>query len=244
MSAAEMLKEAPDGCLGGDTMSQAPRPALGRFREVPAVGLAGGLAPVRIALVAPDLLSRAGVEGLLEGYPALRLVPDSRSGDADLLVLVAAGPGPEIAEALRAASGPRRLPILAVLDGPGASSAADLAELGVVGCLWRSEITPERLAEEVLAVVSAPPPARSARSARLVGDLDAYRQRQGRGQAPNRREADVLRLLAEGLGIPEIAQRLAYSERTVQKTLYAVTSRLELRNRTHAVAYAWREGVL
>lgn len=217
---------------------QARQAQVRRHREVPPLNLAGGPAQVRIALVAPDLLSRSGIEGMLGGHPSLRLVPDSRVADAHLLVLVAPAPGPEIAEAVRIASGHRRLPVLAVLDGPGPDGGAGLADLGVVACLWRSGITPERLAEEIRAVAT------TRRTARLADDLEEYRRRQGPDQAPSRREADVLRLLAEGLGIPEIAQRLAYSERTVQKTLYAVTSRLDLRNRTHAVAYAWREGVL
>ncbi len=219
-------------------MSQTLQARAGRYREVPPVSLAGAPTQVRVALVAPDLLSRSGIEGMLGGHPSLRLVPDSRVGDAHLLVLVAPAPGPEITAAVRSASGDRRLPILAVLDNPGPGGAAALADLGVVACLWRREITPERLAEQIRAVATTPRPAR------LATDLEEYRRRQGPDQAPSRREADVLRLLAEGLGIPEIAQRLAYSERTVQKTLYAVTSRLDLRNRTHAVAYAWREGVL
>ena len=38
--------------------------------------------------------------------------------------------------------------------------------------------------------------------------------------------------------------RLFYSERTVKNIIHDVTSRLELRNRTHAVAYAIRQGLI
>ena len=58
------------------------------------------------------------------------------------------------------------------------------------------------------------------------------------------REVDVLRLLADGWGTEQIAKELRYSERTVKNVLYSVTSRLNLRNRAHAVAYALREGVI
>ncbi len=58
------------------------------------------------------------------------------------------------------------------------------------------------------------------------------------------READVLRLLAEGLDTQEIAERLSYSERTVKNIIHGVLSRLNLRNRTHAVAFALRTGLL
>ena len=58
------------------------------------------------------------------------------------------------------------------------------------------------------------------------------------------REIDVLRLVAEGYDTAEIVEKLAYSERTVKTVLHDVTSRLGLRNRSHAVAYAVRQGLI
>ncbi|WP_410586157.1 response regulator transcription factor [Amycolatopsis sp. lyj-23] len=58
------------------------------------------------------------------------------------------------------------------------------------------------------------------------------------------RETQVLRLVADGLDTDEIAARLAYSSRTVKNVLHAVTTRFCLRNRSHAVAYAMREGLI
>jgi DNA-binding NarL/FixJ family response regulator len=54
----------------------------------------------------------------------------------------------------------------------------------------------------------------------------------------------VLRLVAEGHDTSEIADQLCYSERTVKNVLHDITTRLQLRNRTHAVAYAVREGLI
>src|SRR5829696_6509434 len=54
------------------------------------------------------------------------------------------------------------------------------------------------------------------------------------------REVEVLRLVADGLDTAEIAAKLAYSQRTVKNVLHDVTNRLQLRNRSHAVAYALR----
>ncbi len=58
------------------------------------------------------------------------------------------------------------------------------------------------------------------------------------------REIEILRLLADGLDTTEIALELAYSERTVKKILHDVTTRFQLKNRCHAVAYALRNGVI
>ncbi len=54
----------------------------------------------------------------------------------------------------------------------------------------------------------------------------------------------MLRLMADGMDTAEIAQKLCYSERTVKNVIYGVTSRLNLRNRPHAVAYAMRAGAI
>ena len=58
------------------------------------------------------------------------------------------------------------------------------------------------------------------------------------------REVDVLRLLSEGWDTAEIASKLAYSERTVKNVIHDITARLQLRNRSHAVAYAVRQGLI
>ena len=58
------------------------------------------------------------------------------------------------------------------------------------------------------------------------------------------RELRVLGLLADGYRTSEIALELAYSERTIKHSISALTSRLQLRNRTQAVALAVREGLI
>lgn len=58
------------------------------------------------------------------------------------------------------------------------------------------------------------------------------------------RETDVLKLVASGLSTEEIAAELCYSQRTVKSILHDVTNRFQLRNRSHAVAYAMREGLI
>ncbi|MEV4055811.1 response regulator transcription factor [Amycolatopsis sp. NPDC049688] len=58
------------------------------------------------------------------------------------------------------------------------------------------------------------------------------------------RETEVLKLVAAGYSTQEIADELCYSQRTVKSILHDVTNRFQLRNRSHAVAYALREGLI
>ncbi|MET8851418.1 response regulator transcription factor [Amycolatopsis sp. NPDC004625] len=58
------------------------------------------------------------------------------------------------------------------------------------------------------------------------------------------RETEVLKLVASGYSTQEIADELCYSQRTVKSILHDVTNRFQLRNRSHAVAYALREGLI
>jgi DNA-binding NarL/FixJ family response regulator len=58
------------------------------------------------------------------------------------------------------------------------------------------------------------------------------------------REVDVLKLLADGMSTVEIAQQLNYAERTIKNVIADMLSRLNLRNRTQAVSYAYRVGAI
>jgi len=69
-----------------------------------------------------------------------------------------------------------------------------------------------------------------------------FTSRRAEASGPSPRERDVLTLLADGCSTREIAQRLSYSERTIKNVLQDFNTRLQLRNRTQAVAYAVRRG--
>jgi DNA-binding NarL/FixJ family response regulator len=85
-----------------------------------------------------------------------------------------------------------------------------------------------------------------------LGDLDEYLSgAAGRRHFPPRRsrdltprEREVLSLLADGLTTGEVAQTLSLSEHTVRSRVKTTLSKLDARNREHAVAIAIREGAV
>lgn len=60
----------------------------------------------------------------------------------------------------------------------------------------------------------------------------------------SQREAEVLRLVAQGLSDKEIATRLVLSRHTVHRHIHSILTKLDLPSRTAAAAYAARHGLL
>ncbi len=57
------------------------------------------------------------------------------------------------------------------------------------------------------------------------------------------REVEVLRLVAQGLENPEIAEKLVITEATVRTHVSNITGKLHVASRTQAALYALREGI-
>lgn len=113
----------------------------------------------------------------------------------------------------------------------------------------RSDATPDRLVHVVQTAAAGEGSLPPDLLGKLLGQVARLQRHVLTPYGLNRtglsdRETQVLRLVADGLDTYEIARQLAYSERTVKNVLHDVTSRLPLRNRSHAVAYALREGLI
>ncbi|MDJ1134769.1 helix-turn-helix transcriptional regulator [Streptomyces iconiensis] len=104
----------------------------------------------------------------------------------------------------------------------------------------RDAVTDDRLAEAVLAVSRGHAEMPLESLSDLLNQLCAESE-----QAKiSPRDVDVLRLMAEGKDTEEIAGHLNYSVRTIKHIIQSFTARFDLRNRTHAVAYAMRHGYI
>ncbi|WP_112246033.1 response regulator transcription factor [Kribbella monticola] len=206
-------------------------------------------APILTYVHGSDPISRAGVISQLRARPEIRLVNEMEVDEAAVALVVTDVLDEETARAMRALRRgdlPRLLLVATVLDE---ATLVVAAEIGVGGLLRRIDATPEVLVRTITRVATGDgeiPPDLLGRLMEQLGRLQrqvlAPRGLTFTGLSP--REVDVLRLVADGLDTGEIADSLNYSERTVKNVLHELTTRLQLRNRSHAVAYAVREGLI
>lgn len=196
-----------------------------------------------------DPISESGVITQLRPRPEVELVRAMDQRPQVVAVAVADAvdaPALDLVRALRTGGAFRVIAVLSAADDGMLLSAV---EAGVCGVIARGEATPERLADAITHAAAQ----EGVLSPRLLGRLlDQVSRLQNQVLAPrgwklsgiSEREATVLRLIAQGLEIREIADQLSYSERTIKNTVHDVVSRFHLRNRTHAVAFAMREGMI
>ena len=196
---------------------------------------------------ARDPISQAGVVAQLRMRPEIRVV--ETAPQSAVAVMIADTVDEATTRELRAMrkDGQPRLMLVATTVDDAALVAA--AEAGVAGLLRRCDASADMLVRTIVKVASGEgevPPDLLGRLLEQVGRLQrqvlAPRGLTFTGLTP--RETEVLRLVADGLDTGEIALRMCYSERTVKNVLHDLTTRLQLRNRTHAVAYAVREGLI
>lgn len=202
---------------------------------------------VAIMVCARDPVSEAGVASQLRPRPEV-LLHDAGDDSAEVAVVVADSVDDDVVQILRSLQrrNCRAVLVITQIDDAGLAAAV---EAGVSGLVRRGEATPERLTRAVCAAAKGEGTVPSDLLGRLLAQVGRL-QRQllhPRGLSltgMSTREVDILRLVADGLDTAEIATKLSYSERTVKNVLHDVTSRLQLRNRSHAVAYALKQGLI
>ena len=204
---------------------------------------------IPVLVSAADPLSRTGIISQLRRTAAFTVVADGEAPDDAVALVVADERDATTLTELRAMRGRGLRRVLLLISRVDDRTLLTAAEAGVTGVVRRSDATPGNLTAAIRSAAAGEgtlPPDLLGRLLHQVGQL----QRQvlsPRGltfSGLTEREAAVLRLLAEGYDTAEVGRRLFYSERTVKNIIHDVTTRLELRNRVHAVAYAIREGLI
>lgn len=204
---------------------------------------------IRVQVLAADPVSEAGIASQLRFRAELEVVPaNGTDQQPDVVVVVADAVDEERLRTVRAVRRTGRSRVVVVASELDGRSVLAAVESGASGIVRRREATPERLSAALRAAANGDgtlPPDLLGRLLHQVGDP---RQKNGvRGLTfggLTQRELRVLQLLADGFSTSEIARELAYSERTIKNAIHDLTSRLNLRNRSHAVAFALRQGLI
>ncbi|GAB3733767.1 LuxR C-terminal-related transcriptional regulator [Amycolatopsis oliviviridis] len=204
--------------------------------------------PVRVAVRAVDPVMQAGLTSFLRVRPELTVVDRCELTERDVLVVQIERMTPQAVADLRDDGVPGRVSKVLLAGELQESDLLTAVECQVVAVLPRARTTGDQLVEAVLSV-----PGQGRLPADLLEEvLDSVRRlprevlmsREDGAAGLTPREVDVLRLMAEGHDTEDIADKLCYSARTVKNVIYELTSRLNLRNRPHAVAYAMRAGAI
>jgi len=216
--------------------------------------------PVRIVVVDDQQVVREGFAALLgtqpdftvvataaDGAEAVRVCHDQRPDVVLMDVRMPVMDGIEAATQVVAAgngAGPRIL-MLTTFDLD--EHVYDALSAGASGFLLK-DMTSERLFDAVRVVAAGQALLAPTVTRRLIGEFARLRPQPPNRPAPlallTARETEVLRLIAEGLSNPEIAQRLVVGDETVKTHVSRVLSKLGLRDRTQAVVIAYESGLV
>ena len=203
---------------------------------------------IPVFLAAGDPVSRDGVASQLRGQ-AVELVDERRLDDDSVAVLIVDEIDDQAVHEIRALRrrGVQRVVVVATrVEDTGLLAAV---EAGANGLLQRSQSTPQSLVNSIQSAAAGEgflPPDLLGRLLGQVGRLQRH-VLSPRGltfSGLTEREVKVLRLLADGMDTAEVGRQLFLSERTVKNVVHDIMSRLNLRNRTHAVAYALRQNLI
>jgi DNA-binding NarL/FixJ family response regulator len=209
----------------------------------------------RVLLVDDHAIVRQGLRGLLELDGSFAVVGEAADGAAAIALarelqpqlvvmdlLMAGVDGVAAIRAIRSGSPHSHIAVLTSSEEDELSFAA--IEAGAQSFLLKSMLGDELLT--TLRRVAAGESVIHAGVARRI--LQLVRQARTPRQDPfaelTERELQVLRELAEGGSNARIASALHISEKTVKSHIGSLLAKLQLGDRTEAVAFAWREGLV
>lgn len=197
-----------------------------------------------------DPVSASGLEAELRDHPQIELIEFGEAADDESVAVAAVETlgEPELVMVRKAKRYGCRKMVL-VCSTPQGLDLFQAIDLGVCAILPRHEATTARLARAVRSAAAGEAAIPADMLEKLLAQFGKMQQdvltpRGLRASGMADREVKILGLVADGMDTREIAHQLSYSERTVKNVLHDVTTRFQLKNRSHAVAYAVREGLI
>jgi DNA-binding NarL/FixJ family response regulator len=214
---------------------------------------------VRIVLVDDQLLIRTGLRVLIADQADLEIVGEAGTGGEavdlvrevrpDVVVMDIRMPVLDGIEATRQLAGPGvtdPVKVLVVTTFNLDRYVYEALRAGASGFLLK-DAPPAELIAGVRTIAAGEALLAPAVTRSLVGRFGARVRPVDAGTAPpalTARETEVLLLLAAGMSNAEIAAALVISHETVKTYVSRILTKLDLRDRVHAVVYAYRTGLV
>ena len=207
------------------------------------------MSKVPFALYAQDPILQAGVTHQLRARPEVELLGPDEEQRAAVVLVVVDRVDEETIQLLRRLqrSSPARVGLM--VGHFEHNVLQTTVECGVAALIRRADASQDRLVTIITAMARGEGVLPGDLLGRLLDQVGRLQRKvlDPRGltlSTLTAREVDMLRLVAEGMDTAEIAAKTAYSERTVKNVLHEVITRLNLRNRAHAVGYVMRHGLI
>lgn len=213
-------------------------------------------APTRLLLADDDVLVRSGLRLIFGSEPDLEVVGEAGTGaealacaesaDPDVVVMDVRMPdvdGIDATAALTALGPTPRVLVLTTFEDDDYLYRA--LQAGASGFMLK-RARPAELLQGVRMVASGTSLVMPEITRALIAEHQPRRGPRGTDALPTltEREADVLRLVAEGLSNAEIGSRLHLSSETIKTHLSRVLAKLGARDRTQAVIVAYESGFM
>jgi DNA-binding NarL/FixJ family response regulator len=201
-----------------------------------------------------DQLVRAGLRVIVDSEPDLSVVGLAATGSEaiglarslhpDVVLMDVRMPeldGIQATPRLLANPGPPRVLIVTTFENDG--YVYDALRAGAAGFLLKRASPAEML--QAIRIVAAGDSLLYPAAIRALAQLHATPEDSGRLRALlTAREAEILRLIAEGLSNAEIASRLYLGVETVRTHVGGILTKLAVRDRTQAVIAAYESGFI
>jgi NarL family two-component system response regulator LiaR len=209
--------------------------------------------PIRVFVADDHAIVRKGIAAVLEIVPDIEVVGEAENGrDAvhrveqlrpDVILMDLVMPEMDGIEAIRRIKDQQpEARILVLTTFAGEDKIFPAVKAGALGYHLKDS-HPEELVQAIRQVHHGESSLHPVIARKVLEELSRPSERPPTPDPLTPREVEVLRLVAQGLENPEIAEKLVITEATVRTHISNIVGKLHVASRTQAALYALREGI-
>ncbi|MDK2824618.1 MAG: hypothetical protein PWQ67_722 [Clostridia bacterium] len=212
----------------------------------------------KVLLVDDHALFRKGIASLLNDLPELEIIGEASNGregiekakelNPDIIIMDVEMPeltGVEAVRLIKEALPQCKVVMLTISDDD--DNLFRSIKNGAQGYLLKS-MDPDDLIKEIKGLIRGEAALSKTMASKILNEFANLSKNQKEVDYHKfnltDREAEVLRLVAQGITNKEIAAILAITENTVKNHLCNIMEKLHLQNRVQLATFAWREGLV